>query len=622
MLRVLTDEDGFDLKNRELMRVRTRNRWLLRTPNTDKPSAAEAPEADHVHVQVDDAQLALDLDLGHDEPAALLQQQPEAPEKSRNDLSAEVIAKRKGRLDRLEAQSVELWESRKRRRRTRGWAGLPADPPGPPRFPSETTIDESRAILSLSADFYREMRARFAQICEEEGVSKKTVAGPERWEAVKTRLIQELPHLQSVMWLDKERLDSKNLALDVICTDVTKRLRTMESSMTIADAKNMLNINPEESRTVRQEFMHILKGDHFTSKTEAGREHWEELKWAWTTNSVILQRILVGGAADPSYERKMRAMEVLARDVMKRFRDDQTKHDPNRKRSAPGAKPRPSPKSNQEPSSKPGNPSISVTETPDSHEAPDLGLDEDFDPQPPSLEQYHPVPTPIVSSTPERPRRNLNRGSSRLQSREHLRTADQHMESSQELQPTMPNNTVLSHSPSHDPAALLPSSVLSSGLPMDPQLSSALPVLISGHSPSMNTPHAHSPYVAQDLSADLSQGSAHSYVQTHFAARPARAPVAVYLRLHPSSLMTIAPAIWIATLTTRTFEELRQVAVKEITGAVCGRVEGILGEGMTIEISRDDELTAYLAVVERRNTDGTQGAPCFYVQILAAGWKT
>ena len=33
MIRILNEEDGFDIKERELMRVRAKNRWLLRVPN-------------------------------------------------------------------------------------------------------------------------------------------------------------------------------------------------------------------------------------------------------------------------------------------------------------------------------------------------------------------------------------------------------------------------------------------------------------------------------------------------------------------------------------------------------------------------------------------------------------
>ena len=62
-------------------------------------------------------------------------------------LSPEVMQKRQERFAKLEAESAERWATRKRRRRTRGWAGLPADPPGPPRFPSETTIDEKQGFL-------------------------------------------------------------------------------------------------------------------------------------------------------------------------------------------------------------------------------------------------------------------------------------------------------------------------------------------------------------------------------------------------------------------------------------------------------------------------------------------
>jgi hypothetical protein len=37
MLRILNEEDGFEIKERELMRVRAKNRWLLRVPNGMKP---------------------------------------------------------------------------------------------------------------------------------------------------------------------------------------------------------------------------------------------------------------------------------------------------------------------------------------------------------------------------------------------------------------------------------------------------------------------------------------------------------------------------------------------------------------------------------------------------------
>jgi hypothetical protein len=342
MLRILNDE-GFEIKERELMRVRAKNRWLLRVPNGMKSQSnveeqAVAPEDEGLlALQQEVYKVESALDDPHPLPA---QPDAERPTTDSPALSPEVIAKRQERLDRLKTESAERWASRKRRRRTRGWAGLPADPPGPPRFPSETTIDESKQYLSLDNTMYRQTRDHFQRICEEAGFIKKTAAGPERWQAAKEKLIQESPHLQQVFNTDPTQRDAKALALDVVCTDVTKRMRTLERRMTIAEAKNALGINPEESRQIRNAFYDTLKADHFTSKLEAGDEHWRELKEQWIANSELLQQILAPGPPDPDHSNKLKALEVLCRDVMKRLRDDQTKRDPARKRSSARAESR------------------------------------------------------------------------------------------------------------------------------------------------------------------------------------------------------------------------------------------------------------------------------------------
>ncbi|KAJ5341918.1 hypothetical protein N7541_011042 [Penicillium brevicompactum] len=342
MLRIL-NEEGFEIKERELMRVRAKNRWLLRVPNGMKSHTNAEMEAVNPE---DEGLLALQQEVykvesALDDPDAISNgPDGERPTSESPALSPEVIAKRQERLDRLKTESAERWASRKRRRRTRGWAGLPADPPGPPRFPSETTIDESKQYLSLDNTMYRQTRDHFQRICEEAGFIKKTAAGPERWQAAKDKLIQESPHLQQVFSADPTQRDAKVLALDVVCTDVTKRMRTLERRMTIAEAKNALGINPEESRQIRNAFYDTLKVDHFTSKLEAGDDHWRELKDQWIANSELLQRILAPGQADPDHTNKLKALEVLCRDVMKRLRDDQTKRDPARKRSSARAESR------------------------------------------------------------------------------------------------------------------------------------------------------------------------------------------------------------------------------------------------------------------------------------------
>ena len=331
MLKTLTEE-GFSIKERELMRVRAKNRWLLRVPNGMKShgvTEAVLPTLADQLAAASDGALEAAGDSEDDQDLQTPRLRPESPS-----LSPEVIKKRKERYEKLQAESDERWAAKKRRRRTRGWAGLPADPPGPPRFPSETTIDESKTYLSLDGNDYRQLRDHFQNVCEEAGVIKKTLAGPEKWQAVKDRLIQESSHLQQVFWTDSTNLETKNLALDVICTDVTKRMRTMERRMTIAEAKNILGVNPEESRHVRNAFYGTLKADHFTSKLEAGDEHWKELKEHWIKGSPLLQSILAAGESDPGYANKVKAMEVLCRDVMKRLRDDQTKRDPVKKDGA------------------------------------------------------------------------------------------------------------------------------------------------------------------------------------------------------------------------------------------------------------------------------------------------
>ncbi|KAJ5632212.1 hypothetical protein N7490_008551 [Penicillium lividum] len=337
MLRILNDE-GFVIKERELMRVRAKNRWLLRVPNGMKSQPNAAAQETQPE---DEGLLALQQEVykqdtifdGTEAPSAELATHAEGSPAEPN-VSSEIMAKRKARLDLLKSESAERWASRKRRRRTRGWAGLPADPPGPPRFPSETTIDESKQYLNLDNVMYRQLRDRFQQICEDAGFIKKTVAGPEKWQAAKDKLIQETPHLQQIFNAEPNERDAKVLALDVVCTDVTKRMRTLERRMTIAEAKNALGVNPEESRQIRNAFYETLKADHFTSKLEAGDEHWNDLKAQWIRDTPILQRILEPGPADPHHADKLKAMEVLCRDVMKRLRDDQTKRDPARKRSS------------------------------------------------------------------------------------------------------------------------------------------------------------------------------------------------------------------------------------------------------------------------------------------------
>jgi hypothetical protein len=370
MVDTLQDE-GFPINDRELIRLRLRLKLLLResVPKSKRKQTAEGrvqkkakkrpkvfPGRGLIN-QLGNAILAEESSSEESEEEGDVEQGPtivEPAEETGLQTLKETIRKQL-RYEQLQNESDEKWRTRKRRRRTRGWAGLPADAPGePPRFPSETTIDEAKAHLGLDNGTYRKLRQRFLDICKAEDVLKKTIAGPEKWAQIVQQLIQEDAHLSGVFLSEPEVLQGhdalfrpkgqKALSLDVICMDVTKRLRTMDSRMTLADAKNMLGLNPEQTRHARSAFAAKLKADHFTSKHEAGEQHWADLKTAWVNESQELVSALGQGEVDPEYNTKLKAIEVLARDVMKRQQQEKTAKDPNKKKllhHGPGPGPAP-----------------------------------------------------------------------------------------------------------------------------------------------------------------------------------------------------------------------------------------------------------------------------------------
>jgi hypothetical protein len=465
----------------------------------------------------------------------LISQRPVSPE-----LSPEVLAKRQERLAKLQAESAERWAARKRRRRTRGWAGLPADPPGPPRFPSETTIDESKAYLSLDSNLYRDIRNRFQRICEEADVIKKTLAGPERWEAVKARLIQESSHLQSVFWGNDDNQEAKRLALDVVCTDVTKRMRTLERRMTIAEAKNALGINPEQSREVRNAFYQVLKSDHFTSKLEAGDEHWKELKAQWIEGSDLLKGILAAGVADPEHEQKVKAMEVLCRDVMKRLRDDQTKRDPTRRKKFDSK--------------------FTASEPPKA-------------PYPPSgadMGAYHAPPHGTLIQAAAHAQAQVQ---GPVQPQAQMQAQQAHPQN----RPHHQGHPMADHSDMQiDPSLLLAAA-------NDPSL------MVQTHGHFAEQPYAHNQYTGQPVQPGFPSSSS--------------MPIAVYFRVHPASPVQLEARLWVATLSNISLDELRQLAVAKLPGLVCDRIQGVVkednGSEISLQIDHDDELAAYITTCSK-----------------------
>ena len=241
-------------------------------------------------------------------------------------LDPEEEARRAQRLADLQLQSDHLLQQRKRRRRIRGFGHMGPDAPGlEPRYKSETSLDESKAYLHLSNELYNQIRDQYEGTCREMGIIKMSLCAEGQWQASKDRLIRENAHLSSVLHPLQPDIEKRLIALNCICSDVTKRMRVMEKVMTIADANNILGLDPLRSKEIRRLFYEILEADQFTTVLACGKEHFEGLKEQWYSRSEILQRVFAEG--DPT---KIRAMRVLSKDARKRYCDNQARKNPDK----------------------------------------------------------------------------------------------------------------------------------------------------------------------------------------------------------------------------------------------------------------------------------------------------
>jgi len=236
--------------------------------------------------------------------------------------------RRANRLAQIQFDSDNALLTRRRRRRIRNYGHLPPDAPNmAPRYNTETTLDECKAFLHLNNDMYTAIRQDYEVICRDMGIErKKTFLSNGMWQASKDRLVRENMHLSGVMHPLQPDLDRKATAVDVICSDVTKRMRDQPKRLTVADANNGLGLNPSDSKELRKMFYGILDDDQFTTRLACGDEHWNELRQVWNASSPLLQQVMAEG--DPH---KIRCVDVLCRDATKRRNDDYVRKGPNRR---------------------------------------------------------------------------------------------------------------------------------------------------------------------------------------------------------------------------------------------------------------------------------------------------
>ncbi len=312
--------EGWDIKERELTKLRREQNLLLREPNRNG-NGSEKRKRRRAGLEVDRPQD--DVNEPVEKRARTATQDPTLP--------PEIAAKREARQARLLAESEERLKKGTRRRRTKVWSGIAPDPEAPPRYPSELTLEECKRELGLTRPMYMEMRDIFEDICRTNNVVKKTLCSADTWKGVKDDLISRVPHLQRIFWRPNAATVGQTqqpMAFEIICMDVTKKIRTVGSRVTISEAKSILALTPLEGRNIRSAFDAILKQDYFVSKLDVPREHWEGLKARWIEESPLLRQKFAGGVSDPDYSTKLKCLEFIAADVQKRHRDQQTKTDP------------------------------------------------------------------------------------------------------------------------------------------------------------------------------------------------------------------------------------------------------------------------------------------------------
>jgi hypothetical protein len=666
MLSVLQDE-GFDVQERDVNRVRQKNGWLLRMDpaHFTKRRASQGPsrveESDSQEDDDDGGDGEEEEEEGDGAPG-LDSVMPDLPV-DLDFAKAQAEAFQEERRRRLAVEAEELRATKKRRRWVKGRAGLPADPPGPPRFPSELSLTECKAVLSMDPAVYKDVREKFRRICEEEGVLKKTVAGPHKWEAIKLQLVRESMHLRGIFW-DNLNIDQKNLALDLICCDITKAMRTQGSKMYLHEARNILGLNPTMSRAVRFHLHKILAEDHFAGKTLAGAEHWNELVQRWVNESPILQSISASmDINDPNYKQRKKAFEVVARDAMKRFRDadverilsrgleqdandldahGETDHDAGRHGGAMDMSGFDTTFGEDEsallaaqlsmaPVDEHGQPAYPAISTNSQGQAatPATGKRKRGRPRKLPYPDNPPETAPADDSgTPAKKRRG--RQSKRIPQEEALRIYAHSQARFLPPDATSGRET----SGSTEPSAGSPLVTNSSGqrgiIEQQPQLDvhqyNPEPVPAPAPAPAPSPGQAHAATVRARARAQAQaqlQARARAQEQTQLPAPAAalappaqRTPTAIYFRLQPTSTVSGVPSMWVATLLSRSVEELRSKAVAKSPGAVCLAIDGIVKDGMggemPLPIRGDEELEAYLDHILELHAP-----PTFSVQLIS-----
>lgn len=601
---MLTEEDGFDINERELRRLRTKNRWFLRSRRgasspTGEESSGSAASSPAASPNVD----------GGDETHSLLDAEEETPGNDQSSLEDPTVQKSP---DANKAKTppfaeITLKNSRKDLR--------PKDANGNmKKFPSEMPVDEAKKVLCLDEKQYMHIREVFQQICHEEGVTKKTQAGPQVWERIKDRLTSDNPHLRQTILIDRENFNAKKLALDIVCTAVTKRIRVAESQVNFGDIKNVLGVNPEDFRQFKQCFHKLLADADFINKSVMTSPYeWEALKRQAAETTGLMHKLRTWGN-DPESPELRRALDKLAQYVRKRLKEELAKN--AAKQAVQEAKAKAQREFRQE-----------------------FGIEEPKAKEQDSQSQKSPpnkseTDSRIEEQSGEAPARPSKTDQSRPSTKEKSGTKvaagcfDGMQDESEASQityaasgpavravPPGPAPVMVQHQSSRmsgPPNGVPPpqrrfGSTLPTAMPLGPHgahMGSSMLLQQNSATAYMEHQYAHPQY---GVTASSQPAAFHPVPVP--SAPPA---LAMFLRLHPTSTFTTSMAMWIGTLNTASIQELRRAAVEKFPSAICDRIEGMVkysGGEIPLRVEDDQELHAYLTHVH-------PGTPTFAVRLM------
>ncbi|EGR47580.1 uncharacterized protein TRIREDRAFT_63955 [Trichoderma reesei QM6a] len=302
-------QEGFLVTSADVAKLRGRIGLQMRGPNVEKPKFEFQGESQQL--ETEDSGGSIDV------PFPL---RPEGGVPMSRTISTQSSSS--SSLFHRDPEPLEHRDAKKRRTGRKDTPGTTA------RYPSEMTLDDARRKLGLDKAAYRSLRDVFTRVCATLNISRK-MDEPEKWESAKTRLMHDLPMLYEKLCTPRDELEMKQVALDAICKDVAKSKRYTESKMTQMEAKMALRINPQEAREMRLVLTELLEAFGFANKPDGTLaptptpQQWDELKGLWGQRSGPVRRILSeirSGQGEGS--KKAKALDSLARDILKRLRDN------------------------------------------------------------------------------------------------------------------------------------------------------------------------------------------------------------------------------------------------------------------------------------------------------------